>query len=290
MSKKYEFNRKEFKKKLFSLRTEKELSQKEMSEGIHIEYKDGEETISKSFSRTTYINWENTDNNALPGIEFLCELCNYFDVDIDYFLRKDSAIKSKDNKTISEAINMTEESIIKLKRCSNYGDVINELLKNDLLDRITNQIKKLSYNMVIDDVIHTALTDKFSTQIYNIYKQYYYNVLPIDMCIDGYEKQIKKSINFSGHFDAESFIDRNFLKDGKDFIYNNCKRNFDELSQKEKYEIIIQSIVAITYDYFNSLQFVELTKQRLTENIYQLVDTIVENKVQQIKQSMARKQ
>lgn len=288
MSQEYNFDIGYFKSKLNQLRLREGKTQDKMAEGIHIEYKVGKKEVSKSFSRTTYINWENQNSTALPSIDLLCEICNYFNVDVDCFLRKDS-IDSKDNRAISKAINMTEESIIQLKRCSYYGVVIDSLLKEDTLDVIINQIKKLSYNMVIDDVIHTTLTDKFSTQIYNIYKQYYYNVLPIDMCIQGYKKQIEKSIHFNERFDPQSFIDKNFLEDGKIFIYNKTE-NFDELSQKEKYEIIIQSIVEITYDYFNSLQFVELTKQRLTENIYQLVDTIVENKVQQIKQSMARKE
>lgn len=286
MNGKYEFDIQDFKVKLNQLRTEKELSQKKMSEGIHITDDNG--NIIKSFSRTTYINWENTDNNALPGIEFLCELCNFFDVDIDYFLSKNSTIKSKDNKAISEAINITEESIGKLKRCSYYGYFIDSLLKEDKLDVIINQIKKLSNSMIIDDVIHTTLTEKFSTQIYNIFNKYYYNVLPIDMCIEDYEKQIGESINFSKHFDPQSFIDKNFLEDGKNFIYNSTE-NFDELSQYDKYEKIIKSIAEITYDYFISLQVVELTKQRLTENIYQLVETIVEAQAQQIKQNIIRK-
>lgn len=91
--------------KLFELRKEKELSQREIAKIFNV-------------SQSTYNNWEN--GNTQPSIEQLIALADYFGVSIDYLVGREGEdgviVKTHDDEN---AVNLDKAS----------RDALNEFLK-----------------------------------------------------------------------------------------------------------------------------------------------------------------
>ena len=82
--------------RLLELRTEKELSQRNMAKLLNI-------------SQGTYNNWEN--GNTQPCIEQLIALAQFFDVTVDYLVGNADEFA---NATVQKRLNRDEETMLSL--------------------------------------------------------------------------------------------------------------------------------------------------------------------------------
>ncbi len=98
--------------KLYELRTEKGLSQRQIASQLHI-------------SQGTYNNWEN--GKTEPSISQLIELSNYFEVSIDYIV---------DNSDETGIINYNKEITEYEKNILDNFNKLSPKLQNDILQLI----------------------------------------------------------------------------------------------------------------------------------------------------------
>lgn len=274
---KYKFDTKKIKIRLKELRRSKKLTQAKFAEMIN---------RGTGTSRTAVTTWENVNNETLPDIRAMTDICNVFDCDFEYLFGK-SDIKSKDHQTISNVLHISEESINTLRDNSEYGQLVNSLINNKIFGEISRRAHQLALNKVLNDVITTAFSQNFENIIKNIFNEYYFSVFPSDMSQENFCEYIKKSIPYSEKFNPLEFIEDNFLEDGKAFVYNS-NDEFLILGKSEKYEIIISSIADISYDYFISQNVVELSKQTLDLMLSDLLQTAINKETEEIKARIKR--
>lgn len=286
MGKQYEYE--DFKKvvpiiksKIKEKREEKGTTQWQLAEGIH---------LSKD-SRTTIANWESLKKeNNIPSIEQMIELCNFFDADINYFLGK-TPISSEDNKIIAKTLNLSLETVGILKKNSEYGTFINNIVsKKELYENIIQRATQLGKAAILEDIINTSLKKDFIRKIRQIFDDFYRNTFPMDISAVCFEKFLCRKIPYSNSFKAVEFLKDNFEEEGTNFVLNrffpteeNQYNTFCETGSREQHKIIMSSIVEICYDYFISTQVVELSKQRLNIMISSLIDDIIEEEANAIK-------
>lgn len=272
MSKKYKFNKSIIKRRLQTLRKNANLTQKQVANALHL----GDP--NDKVSRTTITTWESDANETLPNFSTMIDLCNLFNADIDYLLGKTN-IKSHDIKAIAETTHLSEETIIKLQDKPNYGDLINYLVDSDLLEEIVYRTKQLSQTLLLKDLIITSFTKEFENSIHTLFNNFYYSTFPMDITENSYINYLKAYIPLDLTFDSQTFINKNFLYDGKIFIYNQCN-DFSNLSLSLQYDLIIKSISAISYEYYMSQTIYELSLNKLTNKLLNIIISIIENKTE----------
>ena len=251
------------------------FTQEQLAEGLH---------MSKE-SRTTITTWENPNKTTIPNIQTLLELCNLFDVDINYMLGK-TPILSEDNKTIAETLNLSLESVGTLKRNPGYGVFIDNIVNNkNFNDKILQRIDILGRNAILEDVITTSFTPKFLGKLSSIFKKFYNNIFPMDMSKEVFENCLCNAFPYSESFDSVKFLENNFEEEGRNFVLNNFE-GFEKASSVEQYKMIMSSIADISYDYFVSTQVAELSKHRLTIELSKLVEDIIADKANSIREKM----
>lgn len=251
------------------------FTQEQLAEGLH---------MSKE-SRTTITTWENPNKTTIPNIQILLELCNLFDVDINYMLGK-TPILSEDNKTIAETLSLSLESVGTLKRNPEYGVFIDNIVNNkNFHDKILQRIDILGRNAILEDVITTSFTPKFLGKLSGIFKKFYNNIFPMDMSKEVFEKCLCNAFPYSESFDSVKFLENNFEEEGRNFVLNNFE-GFEKESSDEQYKMIMSSIADISYDYFVSTQVAELSKHRLTNELSKLVEDIIADKANSIREKI----
>lgn len=273
MRKKYSTNIMEIKERLKEERKNAGLTQRKLAEGIHI-CRSGD----NSSGRTTLTNWENLNNQTLPNLLSLIDICNLLEVDMDYILGA-SNIQSQDIKTIADTTHISQETVRTLQNNPEYGSFLDSFVNDDLLSEISTRIKQLGVNFVLEGVIKTSFTPHFINTIRRTFNNFYFTTFPMDISSEKFVSYLTDKFPYSDKFNPDEFIENNFVDDGKLFVYNNCKNGKDEfysLHSYEKYKHIISSISEISYDYFMSLQNVELSKQRLNTMLSQIIDNAIE--------------
>ena len=274
--KKYNFKADTIKANIRKVRKERNLTQKEVAVGIDLD----------NSTRTVITNWENVNNKALPDIAMLMSLCNYFECDLDYIVGA-TDIKSKNINEISSTLNISEKSVATLMKEQALGSFINNIISDkECLTEIANRTKQLSYNYMLKDVLDTSFTIEFSNKIKNHFNDFYFSCFPMDVSSDAFKIYLKKCIP-NTNFDCMKFLNDNFLDDGKLFIFNSTK-NFLTLSNEKQYEIIISSIVDITYDYNISHHIVELSKQKLNALLSEFIDNAIIKEANSIKERIKK--
>ncbi len=281
---KYIFDTKQIKNRLKSLRFspddgKKLYTQKEVAQAIKI--KNDDDT-----SRTTVTAWESLNNETIPDIRTLVDLCNFFNCDLDYIFCKTDVISS-DIKAISDTLHISEQCINTLKDNQDFGKLISSIINNGLFFEIVQRANQLALNKVFYDVITTSFIENFEKKIRKIFNEYYFFVFPFDMSQKKYCEYIKNSIPYSEEFNPVEFIETNFLADGKQFVNNKCD-NFSSLSKSEQYEIIITSIADISYDYYISQNLAELSKQKLDLMLSELLQYAINIETKEIKAKLKK--
>lgn len=271
----YEFNVKEIKQRLKYLRCErrsKKITQVQVAEGIHIDSRT---------SRTAVTNWENTNNQTLPDLGTLVDLCNFFEADMDYILGR-SSFPSKDINTIADTLHLSCETLDVLQNNASYGPFLNSIIHNDLFSEIVKRTQQLSYHYRLKEVISTSFTEDFAAAIHRKFQNLFYSIFPMDMSLETFKGYLKKSIPYSADFDAADFLATYFLKDRQAFVRNQVD-DFFSLSRLEQYTWIIDSIAEISYDYFVSIQIVELSKQKLTSIFTEVMESAIQKEAKELK-------
>lgn len=264
------------KERLKEAREKAEYTQKTLSEKLEIGDGGG------SGGRTTLTSWESPNNGVLPKVPFMMRICNLLHVDMDWLLGA-SNVESQDCATIAKTINTSKDTVEQLIKHPEYGSLLDCMAHDGFAAEMSRRIEQLGMNLVLESVITTAFTPQFACLIRRKFDTYYYHTFPIDMSPENYAKYLEKQFSYGGTFDSRAFIERNFLFEGKGYIYNrykNGEREFYALPPMEQYKVIISSIAEITYDYFMSLQTIELSKQRLAAMFMDIVEKAMEQEAE----------
>ena len=248
-------------------------------------------------SKSTIAKWENLSSFSLPNIKQMVQLCNFFDVDINHLLGKTS-IKSEDNYVIADALNLTVETVGILKKNPEYGTFIDNILADrELYDEIVKRTSQLGRASILADVINTSFTESFLKKLYNIFNDFYNNTFPMDVSAVNFEKFLCNKISYYKDFNSINFFEDKFTEDGKCFILNkffpdeeNQYAAFCKTDSRERYKMIMSSVVDICYDYFMSEKIVELSKHRLSEKILGMVDDIIKGEKDKMIEKLKRKE
>ena len=292
---KYSYDNKEIKKRLKKVREKANLTQNELAKRLGKSAGVTEDRIDKNgkiktkdTGRTVVTTWESNNNDTLPKLPDLIKICNLFTLDMDFLLGA-SDIESQDIKTITDTVHISKKTINTLKKHSEYGTILDSMVNDELFDEISNRIKQLGRSFVLEDVITTSFHSEFISFIHKKFDDFYYSTFPMDISKESYVRYLMKQIPFDKEFDPIDFIEQYFLCEGKHFIYNLFENGMDEfykLKSYEKYNVIISSIAEISYDYFMSLQSIELSKQRLNSMFADIINNAIKQETEKIKANM----
>ncbi len=264
------------KQNIRNIRLSKKISQGKLAEGIHI----GE----NQSGRTSITTWESEKNTILPGLLSFLEICDFFNVDVDYLLGKTN-IQSKDNGAIADAIHITEAGASRLREHPEYGPLIDFLVHHPVLPEITGRLHQLSYMEVFEDVMNTSFSPQLKRAVIKSFDRYQNQVFPMDMSCESFEEYLKKNFPFTEGFNGVDYAEQNFMEDGKLYIYN-AHDGFDSLSPLEQYGIIISAIGEISYEFLMRQQVVELSKQRIVGMLSDCVEQFIQLEAQRTKAQM----
>ncbi len=264
------------KKNMKNMRKQKHISQAKLAEGIHI----GE----NQSGRTSITTWENQKNMILPGLLPFLEICDYFQVDCDYLLGKTN-IRSQDNAAVAQAIHITEAGVSELREHPEYGPLIDFLVHQPVLPEITGRLQQLSYMEVFADVMNTSFSPELKRIAVKSFEKFWNHVFPMDMSCASYEAYLEKEIPFTKEFDGRDYVEKYFLEDGKQYIYN-AHDNFSGLPSLEQYRLIISAIAEISYTFLMRQQEVELSKQRIVRMLSDCIEQFIQLEARNTKAQM----
>lgn len=276
----YTFDEKKIKSKLVKLRKEN---------------KDTQETFAKKLSakmggieisRTTVATWETDKNQTVPKYDYLINICNMYDCDVNYFFEVNS-VKSKEIKEVADLLHISEKSVEILKDNSNYGDMLDCLINNDSFDSFVNRINQLTAYSVVDDAITTVFTESYCKKLKQFFDEYYFSEFPMEVSKENFRKFLLTKIS-SNKFNPEKYIERKFLEGGKKCIYNQCD-DFSALSKLEKYDLIINFISDVGYDHFDAKKKVENSEFRLQGIMSLFIKDIIEKESNKIRENLKKK-
>lgn len=149
------------------------------------------------------------------------------------------------------------------------------------------RIDILGKNAVLEDVINTSLKRNFSEDLLKKFNKFYSSIFPMDMSQEAFLKYLKNVFPYSKAFDTAKFLENNFEEDGKSFVLNRFE-NFANTPTNEQYEMIMLSVAEISYEYFVSTKVAELSKQRVTIMLLELVEKIIADKANSVKEKMKK--
>lgn len=272
----YTFNLEEIKTRLKKLRNDKGITQVELAKAIYV-------NAGTGTGRTTITTWESQTNQIIPDLRKLIDLCNYFEVDMNYILGW-TEIKS-DTHQIATRLQLSEATVMKLTNNPEYGSIVDGLASDTLISEVVYRTRQLGNSLVLEDVINTSFKKSFIVKIRRLFEDYYYSAFPMDMAPHGFEEYLIRKMPYSQDFDPQKYLEDNFLEDGEAFVGNKFE-NYGEAEPCEQHHMIISAIVDICYDYFISTQVIALSKQRLYNTIATVFDNIIEKEAKSIKESI----
>ncbi len=262
---KYQTSEAAISRKLQQLRKDSGLKQAAVAQKIH---------LGNGISRSSISDWENATEHPgrLPSISQLIDLCNLYEVDFDYVLGA-SDIKSKDKQIMSQTLHLSERSLNLLTK-QQTGNFIDYLLTDPLLQEVAQVARQISMNNLIADVLTTSFTAKFAKKVQHLFEDYYFSVFPMDMSAATFQDYLAKKIPAAKIKEPTKFLQDNFLVDGQLFVANRYD-HFKQLPKSTQYAAIIASITAISYDYCVSAEAVKRIKQRLSADLNQILENII---------------
>ena len=89
----------------------------------------------------------------------------------------------------------------------------------------------------------------------------------------------------SENFNSEEFVESNFLEEGKNCIYNLCE-DFSALSQNGQYNLIVDFISDVSYDFFEKEKRIEVSVGRLRDIMYSMLMETIKNESNKIKKDL----
>lgn len=276
----YDVDKNKIKQQLKKIRNEKDITQNDLANAIHVGDNNG------IGGRTTITNWESLSNDTLPNLRAMLEICNYLDVDMDYLLGKTNT-QSKDIQTMADTLNLSTESIKTLKNMPQCSALVESLLQKALFTEVAQRIQQIGRSLLLEDVVTTAFTASFCMRIRKLFDDYYFNTFPMDISPKSFCLYLNKKLPYKNTFDANVFINNNFLEEGKNFL-ENLYLDFWNTEPQQQYQQIIESIVEITYDYFMSLRAVELSRQRLHTLMAQMVDEAIDQHLKKTREQIQK--
>ncbi|MBE7019811.1 MAG: helix-turn-helix transcriptional regulator [Ruminococcaceae bacterium] len=258
----------------------KSLTQQKLVEGLHLTFES-----KKVPSRTTITKWEDMTNKSIPSLEQMLLLCNFFDCDINYFLGKNN-IESEDNITIAKSLNLSLETVETLRHTPEYGSFLNDVIISKKLNLdIIRRINQLGKNMALEDILETSFKKEFFINLRAFFDEFYASIFPMDMSLEAFEKYLCNVFPYNKSFEPAKFLENNFEEDGKNFVLNKFE-DFERATSNEQYKMIMASIADISYNYFISTQVAELSKQRVTITLLEMVEKIITDKANSLKEKM----
>lgn len=261
-------------------------------------------------ARPTVATWENSNdqNRTLPSLAMLVDLCNFYKCDISYFFKRKGVISEETDK-IATLLNTSERTVETLRDCSSYGVFLDKFIKNiskesveainnnenywflinnfltsNSFEELANRTQQLVVNNVIDGAVKTIFTNKFLKNLKKYFDEFYFSEFPTEMTKTNFTKFLCKKIP-SENFNSEEFVESNFLEEGKNCIYNLCE-DFSALPQNEKYNLIVDFISDIAYDFFEKEKRIEVSVGRLRDIMYSMLMETIKNESNKIKKDL----
>ena len=261
-------------------------------------------------ARPTVATWENINDKkgTLPSLATIVDLCNFYKCDISYFFERKGVISEETDK-IATLLNTSERTVETLRDCSSYGVFLDKFIKNiskesveainnnenywflinnfltsNSFEELANRTQQLVVNNVIDGAVKTIFTNKFLKNLKKYFDEFYFSEFPTEMTKTNFTKFFYKKIP-SENFNSDEFVEINFLEEGKNCIYNLCK-NFSALPQNEKYNLIVDFISDIAYDFFEKEKRIELSVGRLRDIMYSMLMETIKNESNKIKKDL----
>lgn len=225
------------------------------------------------FTHATISKYEK--GKAYPTIDNFIDMCDYYDKDPNYLLGF-SDVDSVLHKKLSEHLHISAPSILILKNSPYAGKLVNILLSQSIYDTIDQQIRWLSHHKRLQEVLETAFRQQLIDKLRNLFNDYYENTPPMNYSEENFVTYIRKhNLLFKGYASAEEFIDKYFLDEGKNFIYNGCE-NFADMSRAEQFEEISNVLSFYAFHTFMHEPHIEKLRERLAANIMKAIDLSLE--------------
>ena len=268
------------KERIRQLRKERSLTQAEL---INLIDPDNTNTKHSRISE-----WENTKRTNLPRLDDLLKMCDIFDVDFDYLVGI-SDIESRNINELSKTLNLDQDTLIALNTNPSLGRFFGFLVITGIFSEVASQSSRLAMMEVMESVINTAFTSEFKATINALTEQYINQTFAMDINEDSYKRYLENIFLYDSSFNATEFINNNFIEDGKAFIYNQFPEGaFDLFPEAEKYNIIIQSIVDIVYEYKTKKELADSIKYRLISKFEKTINDYIEFEAQIMRDNLKK--
>ena len=238
----------------------------------------------------------------------LVDLCNFYKCDISYFFERKGVISEETDK-IATLLNTSERTVETLRDCSSYGAfldkfikniskesveainnnenywfLINDFLASNSFEELANRTQQLVVNNVIDGAVKTIFTNKFLKNLKKYFDEFYFSEFPTEMTKTNFTKFLCNKIPFE-NFNSDEFVESNFLEEGKNCIYNLCE-DFSALPQNGQYNLIVDFISDVSYDFFEKEKRIEVSVGRLRDIMYSMLMETIKNESNKIKKDL----
>lgn len=269
---KYQFNKEQIKLRLKECRdganpgnhkfTQLEFAQKiRNAQGIQ---------ISEDSGRSTVSTWEQS-NKSIPNIEDMLTICNILEMDFDALIGR-TTIDSKDAGAVMAATGLDSNALNTLVSNSSNAVFVNYLLKNNSFSDIVKYSNQIALSSIMNNLINTAFSDSLVKLIKKWFNDYCFSRFPADMSINSFAEYINRHCKISGN----DLFYNHFLNEGQNYVLSK-HADFSSLSDIDKFDIAVNAIAQISYEYLISANVLTLSRKRISDMFENILDEYIKN-------------
>lgn len=255
-----------FKERLKNARIEKGYSQQEFAEALG------------GYDRSKVANWESTKGTTIPKSQDIPIICKLLDVDPNYLFGV-SDFKSATDKTISERINLSTNSVKALSDDLQVGRFIDFLITSEHFNELIKKINQICVHGFFSESLERVFSPNAIKQLQKAFLHFSQRVFPIEMNENSFIPYVEKVFPWNPEKETlEEFLHAIVINER---YYDMLKSNpdFMDLSKSQKYDALISDISRASFKHLIGNPIAELAKQDISHIFSEIIDEYVNTTV-----------
>lgn len=263
-----------FKERLAKTRKEKGFTQEQFAKKLHT----GE--------RSRISNWENSNNSRLLHLSDFSLVCKILDVDPNYLLGV-SDDQCTNDKEIADTLHISTDSVKILREEPYIGTLIDYFLSADKFNSLLLKIRHACVNGyyyvgTLEEIFSSNALSKIQKAFNHLFEEISY----LDMTPELFAAYLSSEFHWNQKkYDFFKFLDSLIIEPKyHEMLANDV--TFMELSNDDKFDVLMHDIANSSYEHLLSNATTELSIQSISNIVNQILSNFIEDDISKFKANL----
>lgn len=216
-------------------------------------------------NRTTVCEWEDEDNDTLPGLLNLFKISQNLGVDFEYLVGN-TDVPNKNTRAIADEMHIEDASVECMRADPFCGRFIDALINAGILPELKVRIKAMAMAEICNSAIEVNFRKSLIRRLNEIYDSYIYETFPSDVSEKSFRARLQKELRRE-IAEPDKFAKQYFLDEG----INNLKNSTDVVTA----DSVLDLIADFSFNYFRTRDIIEKQTERLNRMFSELAVSVI---------------